>query len=214
MSSRLIELFEDKNLVEKIKRRLPYLFQLADLESSRASLIGMEVGSIREKIIVALLMYKFGEMNVETEIPITEREVDAKLFGQPISIKTITGKAFSGVKLIWTVDPEKAREFREHYYPHFDILLVQINWGHTGGFFYIPISIQKELFDKIGRENYIKLPKPGTNPRGVEITKEALSTLVKDARTMSISIHWEKRRVQLNPYQRWVDLWKEEEDGV
>jgi len=49
MPGRLIELFEDEKLVEKIKMRLPYLFQLAELESSRAGRIGMEVGSAREK---------------------------------------------------------------------------------------------------------------------------------------------------------------------
>ena len=114
MSSRLIEIFEDRKLVTKIKNKLPYLFQLAELESSRAGRIGMEVGSLRERIIVALLIYKFGKANVETEIPITEPEVDVKLFGVPISIKTITGK-FSGVKLLWTVDAQKAREFRENY---------------------------------------------------------------------------------------------------
>ncbi len=87
MSSRLIEIFDDEELVEKVKRRLPYLFQLAELESSRAGKTGMEVGSVRERIVVALLIYKFGETNVETEIPITEPEVDAKLFGEPVSIK-------------------------------------------------------------------------------------------------------------------------------
>ena len=84
MSSRLIEIFEDENLINKIKRRLPYLFRIAELESSRAGKIGMEVGSLRERIIAALLIYKFGERNVETEIPITKREVDVKLFEQPI----------------------------------------------------------------------------------------------------------------------------------
>lgn len=137
MPSRLIEIFEDKKLIEKIQRRLPYLFQLAELESSRAGKIGMEVGSVRERIIVALLIYKFGEANVETEIPITEPEVDAKLLGEPVSIKTITGKSFSGVKLIWTVDAQKAKEFSEEYSPHCDILLVQINWKGAGGFYYI-----------------------------------------------------------------------------
>ncbi|RLC67524.1 MAG: type II restriction endonuclease subunit R, partial [Chloroflexi bacterium] len=58
MSSRLVEIFEDQKLVQKIKKKLPYLFQLAELESSRAGKIGMEVGSLREKIIVALLIYK------------------------------------------------------------------------------------------------------------------------------------------------------------
>jgi hypothetical protein len=61
MPSRLIEIFEDENLVDKIKRRLPCLFQLAELESSGAGKIGMEVGSVRERIIVALLIYKFGD---------------------------------------------------------------------------------------------------------------------------------------------------------
>jgi hypothetical protein len=140
----------------------------------------MEVGSIRERIIVALLIYKFGETNVETEIPITEHEVDAKLFGEPVSIKTITGKGFGGVKLIWTVDAQKTKAFHKNYYPHCDILLVQINWSDVGYFYYIPLDVQKMLFDEIGRESYIKLPKPGTNPRGVEITKEALSSLVKN----------------------------------
>jgi len=140
----------------------------------------MEVGSVRERIIVALLIYKFEEANVETEIPITEPEVDAKFFEEPVSIKTITGNSFGGVKLIWTVDDKKAKEFRENYYPHCDILLVQINWNDVGGFYYIPLEVQKRLFDKIGRENYIKLQKPGTNPRVVEITIEALTSLVED----------------------------------
>jgi len=206
----LIEIFEDEKLIEKVKRRLPYLFQLAELESSRAGKTGMEVGSVRERIIVALLIYKFGEANVETEIPIIEPEVDAKLFGEPVSIKTITGKSFGGVKLIWTVDAQKAKEFRENYYPHCDILLVQINWNDIGGFYYIPLKVQERLFDRIGRQDYIKLPKPGTNPRGVEITKEALSHLVGDGESKSISIHWKRTKIEFNSYKRWVDLWRED----
>jgi hypothetical protein len=165
------------------------LFQLAELESSRAGKTGMEVGSLRERIIVALLIYKFGEVEVETEIPITEPEVDAKLCGEPISIKTITGKSFGGVKLIWTVDAQKSKEFRENYYPHGDILLLQINWNDVGGFYYIPLEVQKSLLDGIGRQNYIKLPKPGTNPGGVEITKEDLASLVEDSETKLIKIN-------------------------
>lgn len=210
MSSRLIEIFEDKKLVEKIKRRLPHLFQLAECESSRAGKIGMQVGSVRESIIVALLIYKFGEANVETEIPITEREIDAKLFGEPLSIKTITGKSFGGIKLTWTVDSQKAREFRDRYYPHCDILLVQINWNGPGGFYYIPFEAQKRVFDRMGRKNYIKLPKVGTNPRGVEISKEALSVLLKDSESKSIEINWQRTKIDFNPYKRWVDFWREE----
>jgi len=210
MSSRLAEIFGDENLIHKIKRRLPYLFQLAELENSRAGKIGMEVGSVRERIIISLLIYKFGEANVETNIPITEPEVDVKLYGEPVSIKTITGKYFGGVKLIWTVDTQKAKNFLESYYPQSDILLAQINWNDTGGFYYIPIATQRRLFDEIGRENYIKLPKSGTNPRGVEITKKALSRLVGDDESQSIIIDWQKTNIDFNPYNRWVDLWRED----
>lgn len=210
MPHRLAEIFEDEKLVEKIKRRLPHLFQLAELESSRAGKTGMEVGSVRERIIVALLIYKFGEANVETEIPITEPEVDAKLFGDPVSIKTITGKGFGGVKLIWTVDAQKAKEFRENYYPYCDILLVQINWDDFGGFYYIPLDVQKRTFDKIGKQNYIKLPKAGTNPRGAEFTKEALASLVKDSESKGIVINWQRKKVEFNSYKRWVDFWRED----
>jgi len=210
MLSRLVKIFEDRKLVEKIEKRLPYLFQLAELESSRAGKIGMEVGSLRERIIVALLIYKFGGDSVETGIPITEPEVDAELFGQPVSVKTLTGKGFSGVKLIWTVDAQKAKEFQETYSPHCDILLVQINWNNKGGFYYIPLETQKRLFDKIGKEKYIRLPKPGTNPRGAEITKEALEALVKDRESKVIEIYWQKAKIDYNPYKRWVDYWEED----
>ncbi|PIR71872.1 MAG: type II restriction endonuclease subunit R [Candidatus Nealsonbacteria bacterium CG_4_10_14_0_2_um_filter_37_10] len=210
MLNHLAKIFEDKKLIDKIKKRLPYLFQLAEIESSRAGKVGMEVGSLRERIIVALLIYKFGEENVKTDIPITEPEVDVKLFNQPISIKTITGQGFSGVKLIWTVDAQKAKEFRENYYPHSDILLIQINWNSKGGFYYIPLAAQRKLFNQMGREKYIKLPKPGTNPRGVEITKEALLQLINFKETKFIEIFWQKTKVDYNPYKKWVDYWREE----
>jgi len=210
MSTRLYEIFEDKKLINKIKKRLPYLFHLAELESSKAGKVGMEVGSLRERIIVSLLIYKFGEESVETEIPITEPEIDLWLFDQPISVKTITGKRFSGVKLIWTVDAKKANVFLKNYYPCCDILLIQINWDEIGGFYYIPLESQKRVFTKLGRGKYIKLPKPGTNPRGVEISKEALSSLIKDDRTKSIDIYWQKTKIDYNPYKRWLDYWKEE----
>ena len=146
----------------------------------------MQVGSLRQKVLIALLIYKFGEKNVETEIPITEREVDVKLFGHPISIKTITG--MGGVKIIWTVDAQKVKEFSETYTPKCDILLVLIRWGAVGNFYYISLEVQQKIFDAIGREHYIKPPKLGTNPRGPEYSKEALLRLIRDTETQSFEI--------------------------
>jgi hypothetical protein len=59
MNRQILQLFEDSSIVYRIKERLPYLFQLAELESSRDRKIGMEVGSVRERIITSLLIYKF-----------------------------------------------------------------------------------------------------------------------------------------------------------
>lgn len=210
MPNRLIEIFNDVALMEKIKKRLPYLFALAELESSRAGKIGMQVGSLRENIIIALLIYKFGEDNVKTNIPITEQEIDVLLFEKPISIKTISDKNLTGVKLIWTVDPYKAREFLENYNPKSDIIFVHIVWNEYGGLYYIPLEVQELLYKKVGKEKYIKLPKPGTNPRGVEINKDALVMLLKDVNTLGMDIFWKKTKVDFNAYQRWVEYWEEE----
>src|ERR1043166_511347 len=129
MIEQIKKLFEDQKLVSKIQKRLPELFQIAELESSRAGKIGMEVGTIRERIITALLIHKFGEQDVKADIPITEAEVDMLLFGKPISIKTITGKSLGGIKLIWTVDAQKAIQFSQNYKPTCDLIVVQINWN-------------------------------------------------------------------------------------
>lgn len=207
MKSKIFELFEDSKLVEKIKNRLPYLFQLAEMESSRGGKIGMEVGSIREKIIIALLIYKFGEESIRTDIPITKSEIDVIFYKQPISIKTISGKNLTNFKLLWTVDAQKAREFLDTYKPISDILLIHINWDNKGGFYYIPLTTQIHILNKLGKTNYIKLPKGGTNPRGVEITKKALIELVSSDFTKKIEINWKRVNIENNPFKKWIDLW-------
>lgn len=204
------ELFDDNKIVNKVKKKLPYLFQIAEVENSRDGKVGMEVGSLREKIIAALLIYKFGKDNVETEIPITESQIDVKVLGIPLSIKTFTGKSIESVKLIWTVDSQKAREFYESYFPVSGLLIVHINWYGKGGFYYISCEVQRRVFNLIGREKYIKLPKIGTNPRGIEISKEALKKLIEDQNTKSIEINWERTEIKIDPYKRWIDLWKED----
>ena len=204
----LIEIFKDKKLIDKIKKKLPYLFNLAEIECSRAGKIGMQVGSLRENIIISLLIYKFGEKNIETTIPITENDIDVKVYGMPVSIKTISNKNLSGIKLTWTVDTLKAKEFLTSYYPKSDLLLTHISWNNFGGLYLFPLEIQEKIFKRIGREKYIKLPKEGTNPRGIELSKEAIIELLKD-RNYKIEIFWNKENINVNPYKRWIDFWKE-----
>lgn len=200
-------LFENQDYIRRIQAKLPALFQLAEIESSRAGKIGMEVGTIRERILVALLLYVYGEDNVETNIPTTEAEIDVKLYEFPISIKTFTGKKWSSIKLIWTVDPYMAKQFQDNYIPKCGMLLTQINWGGLGGLFYFSVQSQRRILNQIGRERYIKLPAPGTNPRGVEISAEALTLLVMQEDTKKILLSWSKQNIEFNAFDRWTELW-------
>ena len=76
MDAPYLKIFEDAKLIDKIKLKLPRLFFLAELDASRAGKVGMEIGSVRERIIISLMMTKFGIENVRTDIPITETEID------------------------------------------------------------------------------------------------------------------------------------------
>jgi hypothetical protein len=170
----------------------------------------MEIGSARERIIIALLIYKFGEKNIKTDIAITESEVDVIVFDEPISIKTVTNNNIVGVKLIWTVDAKKALGFINNYSPECDILFVHINWDGNGAMYLLSKEAQKEILKKYGKGFYFKLPKKATNPRGVEITNSAINKIVDHPSTKKIDIEWNRDdSVEYNSYARWVDLWKE-----
>lgn len=210
MPNSLDKVFKDESIQHKLKEWLPYFFQMAELECSRAGKIGMEVGSVREKIIIAFLIYQFGAKNVNTNIPITEPEIDFKFFELPVSVKSMTGKYLSSLKLIWTVDPSQALKFSKHYKPSCDILLAHVNWNEnsSGALYHFPLTTQVEVFKNLGRDSYITLPKQGTNPRGVEMSKEATRELAKAKGTQKLDIKWEKKWIPFDPHRRWIELWK------
>ena len=201
------ELFFDKKSVLEIQTKLPKLFRIAEIETSRAGRIGMEVGSLREKIIIALFIYKFGEEKVNAEIPITEPEVDVFVNNRPYSIKTITGNG--GIKAVWTVDAESSANFIKMYEPKCAIFLTQIFWGQEkDSVWLIPLKVQQDVFNKLGRNKYLNLPKVGTNPRGIEFSREAISMMLNDKESLKITISWKRDDMNYDVYEKWVDQWK------
>ena len=204
-------MFSEPDVIRRVQERLPMLFQIAELESSRAGKIGMEVGSARERILIALLIHRFGKDNVYADIPITGSEIDVIVFDTPISMKTVTGTGWHSVKLIWTVDAEQAEHFGQTYQPACDMMLAVTNWGGAGGLFYFEKKIQLDVLKTLGRSKYMVLPKPGTNPRGVEISTTALKALAGHKEACIIPILWRKQNIVFDPYQRWVELWANEE---
>lgn len=211
----LDELFGDEKLCEKIRRKLPVLFALAERQASRAGRVGMEVGTLREQILIALLIYKFGEANVDLPKSITEHEVDVYVSGRPLSIKTATARSqgIPAVKVVWTVDWERVKNFVETYKPKCDMLLVIARWGRTGGFYGIPLQAQMEVFETLG-EGYLRQSKPGTNPRGVEISPKGVSELLNHRLTKSLMIEWQRpahlaaRELRLAPHMQWLQYWR------
>jgi len=207
------KLFDDNLIVKKVKNKLPHLFQLAELESSRNGKIGMEIGSVRERILIALLMYKFGIDIVDPNVPITAPEVDVIVENTPLSIKTMTtnSERWNSIKLIWTVDAKKAAEFKKNYIPSCDMLVAKICWNGKGKLLLFSKKSQCEILDRIGRDRYIKLPKENTNARGVEITPEALLLLETYNDTRSIDINFIREKIDYREiYTKWLDAWREE----
>jgi len=202
------QIFTDKALVQKIKHKIPQLFLMAEVDNSRNGKLGMEVGSARERILIAMLMHKFGAKNVDPNIPITEAEVDVYVHNEPLSIKTISGAKIGGVKLIWTVDAQKALEFSRNYRPECDMMLTHIRWGGTGYLYVFSKVSQRRILDELGPEKYMKLPKPGTNPRGVELSALAIEHLIAAPDTKSISIDFIRENMVMDAYKRWLDLWQ------
>jgi hypothetical protein len=209
MSCILSEAFSLPDFQRIVRERLPKLFHMAEIESSRDGKVGMEVGSLRETILIALLVSYFGENNVIYNIPIVSSELDVRLFGAPVSIKTKTGNGFGGIKAVWTVDPIKVRTFIEHYQPECDILLAQLVWGGTGWLYYLPLEAQKDSLDRVGVSAYLRAPKPGTNPMGVEFQSSAMELVVWHQMSKRIPIIWRRPSNIYDKYDRWIKFWKE-----
>ncbi len=195
---------------ERIIRVLPTLFNIVELENRRGDRLGMEVGTARERVLVALFMYVYGPDEV-TFPPTTSPKMDIIVKGFPVSIKTKTGQGLTGVKLVWTVDWSKINEFRSSYSPSSELLFININWGSIGRLYLIPLHVQKEVFESLSSDNYMKFPKRGTNPRGVELSKDAMEMLLEHACTRHLAIQWDRDPIpawtKLDTYRRWIELW-------
>ena len=194
---------------DKIAKVLPTLFNMVELENRRGKKLGMEVGTARERVLIALFMYVYESRNIAFP-PSTSPELDVLIKGRPVSIKTKSSSGLSGVKLVWTVDWTKIEEFLASYRPGSDLLYVNILWGKTGKLFLIPKRVQENTLQKLGIRGYTKVPPRGTNPRGVEISSDAMRSLQNHPSTQSIPIEWKRDKsllVERALYGRWIELW-------
>ncbi len=195
---------------EIIMRGLPLLFSQEQIKHTRGGRAGMEVGNARERVLITLCMFIFGTENVIIP-PTTSAEEDLSVYGNPISIKTKTGDSNSGIKIKWTTDWSKVDDILNNYAPSCDMLLAKIIWGGSSGLYWVPVKVQKAILKKLGRNGYIKVPPRNTNPRGVEFSKEAMTSMLVASGTRELIISWGNpdKALENQINDEYVGKWKQ-----
>ena len=195
--------FDDDSFVSIIKNNLPKLFREAELETMRGGKIGMEVGGLRERILISCLIKRFGK-DINTNFGTTDNSKDVKVFEDVLSIKTFSNDAYGGLKVFWASDNQIVDRVIANYKPQNNLLIAQIKWGKEGGgLYYVPLSVQNEYFEKHGVSKYLK--RNTGNNRGISIDKEILISMLNNPNTKRIDIEWNHNEDTIDVYERWIN---------
>ena len=218
MIPQLITLFRNEDAVRLLQENLPRAFEVADAESRRVQQrrggqtyesVGQEVGVTRERILISYLRHTLGDIHIglpKANMPMR----DVLVFGEPLEIKTVTGKG--AVKAKWTADNASAQKDISDFKFTADLLLVRIWWGQgRDSIFYIPQEILKNLATKSTTVNFLKSA-AGTNNRGINIAPWFLEAAEQHHDTTRISIYWERRDIWIDPMARWMGYWADQRD--
>lgn len=199
-----MEWFNDQLFTSLVKNNLPKLFKKAEIESIRGGKIGMEVGVLRERILIALLLKSFGDKNVKFDFSSTDNSKDTQVFDDVLSIKTFMNNGYGGIKVFWASDNKTVMNAVSNYVPQNHLLISNINWGtKNGGLYLIDLETQIEIFNNIGVEKYLKIN--NGNNRGISIQTEVLKTLLSHKKTKRIIVNWEDPKLNYNIYERWIN---------
>ena len=205
MNPCLIELFNDHEKRDRFAKELPTTF---DIVRQRMPKRNPAVGILREHVIIGFFVSEFGASNVVVSDLGNQRSGTLVLCGHEVSIKTRTNN--NAVKILWTSDTAKVQEEIDSYKPQHDILLINIHWGNTeNSVFYIPLVVQQTVMKNIGRCKYMTSA-IGTNNRGIDFTREALSNLETHEETLSIYVDWTPTNANYpKPWIEWENYWNE-----
>lgn len=207
ISAKNMKWFDDVSFVSLIQNNLPILFKKAEIECMRGGKIGMEVGVLRERILISTLIKSFGKNNVEYEFTSTERSKDTQVFNDVLSIKTFMNNGYGGVKIFWASDNGSVQKCLENYTPQNNLLISNIRWGgNDGGLYLIDLKTQNEVFNTIGVKKYLKIN--GGNNRGVSFQTNVLKTLLSHKNTKKIEINWGDPKINYNVYEKWINEMK------
>jgi hypothetical protein len=116
---------------EKYIKGLISLYQSSQTECSRSSGLTPEIGSSRERDLIASFVSN-SKLNVKYDIP-NEKVEDVIINKNKISIKHSSNKktSQSGIKVIWTVDIEKRNKFLKNFMFTCDLIIIYVRFDKT-----------------------------------------------------------------------------------
>jgi len=215
MNSVLANLLTNSAAVDTLMAGLPLAFEMAAVEASRVTLnrrtglahstTGQEVGVLRERVILGYLFSQLGEANVQLPAPGAPM-VDATVAGQPLEIKTVTGRGLVTAK--WTSDNESVDQVLEEFVFTSDMLLVRIWWdSFQDSVFYIPFEVLNESAASF--PNFLQSQR-GTNNRGVKIKDAFMRQIEGHENTVRVPIFWQRSDETIqSPIVRYIRYWTE-----
>ena len=202
MNNLIVQMFQSPDNLERIRKKLPPAFEMVGQQAH-----GAEVGVLREGVLIGMFMAFLGESRVNPDTEVVE--ADCAVGNVPLSIKTVTGKTLSNVRIKWTVDQEKVREFIEAFAPGCDLLIVRILWDAEGRISYIPLEAQQRVFAALGKPQYLDY-RPGTNTRGINLSRYALDSMEKNPQSTIVPVEWYRSVQSQSKYDRWVSYWQDD----
>jgi len=118
--------FENDNIIKLIK-----LYQESQIEHKRNNRLTAEIGSAREKDLVAYMKYILND-NIDYNIN-NEHEEDVILDTTKISIKHSSAKTLSSasIKVLWTENKEKQKKFLNDFKFRCDILIIYVRFDES-----------------------------------------------------------------------------------
>jgi len=165
----------------EFQRGVISLYGASQVECTRNSKCGMEIGMSREKDLGAGLKYFLGDsvnLDIDNELP-----QDFVIDRENISAKHSQNKVGSPVKAKWTSadtpvqDAVKAMiEADDSYYPHLLLSYIDLK-GKVIEYVCITSTQNKEVIKTLGTEAF-KIPKG--NSRGIEYSAKAMKELMKN----------------------------------
>lgn len=207
MSNSIKQLLTSSSYTGVIQQKLPPAFQTVEDELKGNPAVGL----LREQIILGMLIAFLGESKVKLIQSGVNPDIDCYVDSEPLSIKTVSLSA--GIRLKWTSNAVKAKEFIDSYKPTSHLLVIRIIWGETGVMRFIPLDIQQNIFRQIGVVRYLDY-RGTTNTRGVNLSSEVEQILNQHSQSVSLPILWKKSKTIINPVSKWIDYWQKKDDIV